>query len=175
MATNTYIEPYKSALMDSTGDFDAKHWVARLAEHGYKTIVKAPVAGGKYIGVSTLGQYGHVVASEGSLTITEYNYPQPQFTGAFHERTVKATDFTWVEIVSPNPVFEWSKLDRPTKYKTRLDTTHLWCLNHTNVNDCHSVKKYAKGATLTFYGEMKNKNLTDYGIEDAPHIPCWIK
>ena len=189
MATNTYIEPYKSKPMDSmtdptgcynrectsycackvyqwtgkwmkhTGDFDAKHWVARLAEHGYKTIVKAPVAGGKYIGVSTLGQYGHVVASEGSLEITEYNYPQPQFTGAFHVRTVKATDFTWVEIVSPNPVFEWSKFDHPTKYTTRLDTTHLWCVNHTNVNDCHSVKKYAKGATLTFYGTMKNKNL----------------
>lgn len=191
MATNTYIEPYRSKPLDSmadptgcynrectsycackvmqwtgswmkhTGDFDAKHWVKRLAENGFKTIVKAPVAGGKYIGVSTAGQYGHVVASEGTLAITEYNYPQPAYTGAFHERTVKDTDFTWVQIVAPNtaPTLEWTKLDQPTNYDTRLDKTHLWCVNHTEDTDCHSVKTYGKGTTLTFYGKVFNKQM----------------
>ena len=70
MATNTYPEPYRSAPLDAlvdpsgcysrectsycawkinewtgkwpkhTGDFNAKNWVKRLAENGYKTIVK---------------------------------------------------------------------------------------------------------------------------------------
>ena len=132
MATNTYPEPYRSAALDAlvdpsgcysrectsycawkikewtgkwpkhTGDFNARNWVARLKENGYKTKVSAPVAGGRYIGVSTGGKYGHVVASEGSLAITEYNYPQPIYTARFHERTVKATDFTWIQIVAPS-------------------------------------------------------------------------
>ena len=191
MATNTYIEPYKSAPMDSmadptgcynrectsycackvyqwtgkwmrhTGNFDARYWVTRLAENGFKTVVKAPVAGGKYIGVSTAGQYGHVVSSEGSLTITEYNYPQPTFTGAFHERTVKATDFTWVQIVAPNaePTLKWEKLDAPKKYETKLEPTSLWCVNHTDMNSCHSVKKYKMGTVFTLYGKMRNEQL----------------
>lgn len=136
MATNTYAEPYRSAALDSlvdpsgcynrectsycaykikewtgkwpkhTGDFNAKNWVARLKENGYKTIVKTPVGNGKCIGVcgankNGVGQYGHVLAADNSLNITEYNYPWPLYKAKFHERTVKAADWTWVQIVAP--------------------------------------------------------------------------
>lgn len=136
MATNTYPEPYRSAALDAlvdpsgcysrectsycawkikewtgnwpkhTGDFNAKNWVKRLAENGYKTIVKTPVGNGKCIGVCGAGKngsgvYGHVLAADNSLTITEYNFPQPLYTAKFHERTVRAEDWTWVQIVAP--------------------------------------------------------------------------
>lgn len=90
-----------------TGDFTASQWVKRLAENGYKKTVKTPVGNGKCIGVQPAnkggaGIYGHVVAADGSLNITEYNYPWPLYKAKFHERTVKATDFTWVQIVAPS-------------------------------------------------------------------------
>lgn len=136
MATNTYPEPYRSAPLDAlvdpsgcysrectsyaawkikewtgkwpkhTGDFNAKNWVKRLAENGYKKIVKTPVGNGKCIGVcganrNGTGQYGHVLAAEDSLNITEYNYPWPLYKAKFHERKVRAEDWTWVQIVAP--------------------------------------------------------------------------
>lgn len=90
-----------------TGDFTASQWVKRLAENGYKKTVKTPVGNGKCIGVQPAntggaGIYGHVVAADGALNITEYNYPWPLYKAKFHERTVKATDFTWVQIVAPS-------------------------------------------------------------------------
>lgn len=90
-----------------TGDFTASQWVKRLAENGYKKTVKTPVGNGKCIGVQPAntggaGIYGHVVAADGSLNITEYNFPWPLYKAKFHERTVKAGDFTWVQIVAPS-------------------------------------------------------------------------
>lgn len=136
MATNTYPEPYRSAALDAltdpslcynrectsycawkikewtgkwpkhTGDFTAKYWVKRLAENGYKKIVKTPVGNGKCIGVcgaykNGTKEHGHVLAADNSLKITEYNYPWPFYKAKFHERTVKAADWTWVQIVAP--------------------------------------------------------------------------
>jgi hypothetical protein len=124
MATNTYPEPYRSRAGDSlvdpstcynrecvsytawkireatgkwpkrTGDMDAKNWIYRLPSWGYKK-VSAPKSGGKYVGVNTSGTYGHVVWSDGSNKITEYNYVQ-MFT--FSERTVNAGSYQWWEI-----------------------------------------------------------------------------
>lgn len=136
MATNTYPEPYRSAALDAlvdpstcynrectsycawkikeatgkwpkrTGDMNAKNWVARLKENGYKTIVGTPVGNGKCVGVcgankNNAGAYGHVIWADGSLYISEYNYPWPFYKAKFHERTVKAGDWTWVQIVAP--------------------------------------------------------------------------
>lgn len=136
MATNTYPEPYRSAALDAlidpstcynrectsycawkikeatgkwpkrTGDMNAKNWVARLKENGYKTIVSTPIGNGKCVGVcgankNSTGAYGHVLWADGSLYISEYNYPWPFYKAKFHERTVKASDWTWVQIVAP--------------------------------------------------------------------------
>jgi surface antigen len=136
MATNTYPEPYRSSALDSlvdpsgcysrectsycawkvkeatgkwlkhTGDFNAKNWVARLRENGYKTIVSTPVGNGKCVGVcgahkNSTGAYGHVLWADNSLYISEYNYPWPFYRAKYHERNVKAGDWTWVQIVAP--------------------------------------------------------------------------
>lgn len=149
-----------------TGDFTAYNWVARLKENGYTKQVSTPVGNGKCVGVykayqNGAGEYGHVVWADNSLTISEYNYPWPNYKANYHERTVKASDCTWVQIVAPNtaPTLEWTKLDQPTNYDTKLDKTHLWCVNHTKDTDCHSVKTYGKGTTLTFYGKVFNKQM----------------
>ena len=123
--TNTYPEPYRSRPKNSltdpstcynrqctsycawkikeatgnwpkrTGDMNAKYWVARLAANGYGKIVGTPSGNGKCVGVSTAGKYGHVVWANNSLFISEYNYNS---SGNYHERTVSASAFKWVQI-----------------------------------------------------------------------------
>lgn len=101
------VKEWTGKWMKHTGDFTAKFWVQRLKENGYTKVVKTPVGNGKCIGVfganqGGAGQYGHVVAADGSLNITEYNFPWPLFKAKFHERTLKAGDCTWVQIVAPS-------------------------------------------------------------------------
>lgn len=123
--TNTYPEPYRSARKSSlvdpstcynrqctsycawkiaeatgkwpkrTGNMDAKDWVARLAENGYTKRVSTPSGNGKCVGVSTGGRWGHVVWANNNLFISEYNYNS---NGNYHERTVAASAFTWIQI-----------------------------------------------------------------------------
>lgn len=130
---NTYPEPYRSAAQDSmldpstcynrecvsycawkiyeltckwpkrTGGMNAKYWVQRLAENGYGKIVARPQNGGKYVGVSTVGQYGHVVWFEEENVITEYNYAS---RGAFSVRVINLNAYTWVEIMPPDAKIE---------------------------------------------------------------------
>lgn len=125
---NTYPEPYRSAAQDSmtdpstcynrecvsycawkikeltgkwltrTGGMNAKYWVARLRENGYGTIVSRPQDTGKYIGVSTAGQYGHVVWFEEGTTISEYNY---LYRGGFSVRNINLSAYIWVQIKAP--------------------------------------------------------------------------
>lgn len=80
-----------------TGGMNAKDWVARLTENGYKE-VSAPQNGGKYVGVSTAGTYGHVVWFEEGSTISEYNY---SVRGGFSVRTINLGAYRWMEIKSP--------------------------------------------------------------------------
>ena len=124
MATNTYPEPYRSRPKDSmtdpstcynrectsycawkvkettgswlkrTGDMDAKNWIYRLPENGFKTRVSSP-NGAKCIGVRTSGKHGHVVWSDGTLTITDYNW---NGTGQFLEHRVASSTYTWFVI-----------------------------------------------------------------------------
>ena len=124
---NSYPEPYRSAPIDSlvdpstcynrecvsytawkvreatgkwvkrTGDMNARNWIYRLPENGYRRVA-APKAGGKYIGVITSGPYGHVVWWEGGNKISEYNW---LYYGGYSERTVNLAQFAWFEIVAP--------------------------------------------------------------------------
>ena len=123
--TNTYPEPYRSKPKGSitdpstcynrhctsycawkireatgkwpkrTGDMNAKNWVARLSENGYKKRVNTPVGNGKCVGFSTTGKYGHVLWADNSLYISEYNYMS---NGNYHERTVAAGSWIWIQI-----------------------------------------------------------------------------
>lgn len=125
---NTYPEPYRSRPQDSmtdpstcynrecvsytawkiaeltgkwptrTGGMNAKYWVQRLAENGYTNVVAKPQNGGKYVGVSEAGQYGHVVWFEEGETISEYNY---SIRGGFSVRIVNPAAYKWVEIKAP--------------------------------------------------------------------------
>lgn len=124
MAINTYPEPYRSRPKDScidpstcynrectsycawkvkettgswlkrTGDMNAKNWIYRLPENGFKTRVSSP-NGAKCVGVRTSGKHGHVVWSNGTLTITDYNW---NYDGNFREHVVKSADYTWFVI-----------------------------------------------------------------------------
>lgn len=125
---NTYPEPYRSARQDSmtdpstcynrecvsycawkikeltgkwltrTGGMNAKYWVQRLAENGYTKVVSKPQDGGKYVGISIAGQYGHVLWFEEGNTISEYNYLS---AGNFSVRNINLSAYIWVEIKAP--------------------------------------------------------------------------
>lgn len=125
---NTYPEPYASAPQDSmtdpstcynrecvsycawkikeltgnwpkrTGGMNAKYWVQRLAENGYTKVVDKPQNGGRYVGVTEKGQYGHVIWFEEDNIITEYNY---SIRGGFSVRAIDLSGYKWVEIQAP--------------------------------------------------------------------------
>ena len=125
---NTYPEPYRSAPKDSlvdpstcynrecvsycawkireavgrwlkrTGDMNAKNWIYRLPENGFTKVVPKPINGGKYVGVSTAGAYGHVLWFEHDTVISEYNY---NYLGNYGERKIDLNAYRWYEIVAP--------------------------------------------------------------------------
>lgn len=125
---NTYVEPYRSRPQDSmvdpstcynrecvsytawkifeltgkwptrTGGMNARYWVQRLAENGYTKVVDRPRNGGKYVGVTDAGTYGHVVWFEVDNVISEYNYLT---RGGFSTRTINLDAYKWVEIQAP--------------------------------------------------------------------------
>ena len=74
-----------------TGDMNARNWIYRLPENGYGTRTSSP-NGAKCVGVSTGGKYGHVVWSDGTLRISEYNYYS---NVTFSERNVNACNYQW--------------------------------------------------------------------------------
>ena len=124
---NTYPEPYRSAKKDSmldpstcynrecvsycawkicevtgkwpprTGSMNAKEWIYRLPSWGYNK-VDLPQNTGKYVGVSTKGQYGHVVWFEFDNTISEYNYSS---VGNYDIRAIDLNQYIWYEIKAP--------------------------------------------------------------------------
>lgn len=124
---NTYPEPYRSAKKDSmldpstcynrecvsycawkicevvgywvkrTGSMNAKEWIYRLPSWGFKEVA-SPKNGGKYVGVTTKGQYGHVVWFEFDNTVSEYNYSS---VGNYDVRAIDINQYTWFEIKAP--------------------------------------------------------------------------
>lgn len=87
----------KGAWPRRTGSMNAKEWIYRLPSWGYNE-VSAPVNGGRYVGVSTGGQYGHVVWFEYDKTISEYNYA---YLGNYGVRTINLKDYRWYQIQAP--------------------------------------------------------------------------
>lgn len=84
-----------------TGGMSAKYWIQRLAENGYTKVVDKPQNGGRYVGVSTAGEYGHVLWYEEGEIISEYNYV---ISGGFSVRAIDLSAYKWVEIKAPvNP------------------------------------------------------------------------
>lgn len=81
-----------------TGGMNAKYWIQRLAENGYTKVVDRPQNGGKYVGVSDKGEYGHVLWFEYGTTISEYNY---LYRGGFSVRDIDTSAYKWVEIKAP--------------------------------------------------------------------------
>lgn len=143
---NTYAEPWRSAPQDSlvdpstcynrecvsyvawkifeltgkwptrTGSMNARHWVQRLAENGYTKVVTRPQNGGKYVGVTEQGTYGHVIWFEFDNVVSEYNY---SIRGGFDTRTVNLNAYKWVEIKAPStntpaPTIEADKVTKTT-------------------------------------------------------------
>lgn len=142
--TNTYPEPYRSAKKDSmldpstcynrecvsycawklceqtgswpkrTGPMSAKYWCDRLSSWGYKKVA-APQNNGKYVGVATDGQYGHVVWFEFDRTISEYNYRD---LGNYGVREINLGQYQWYEIKAPKPAPTPTPTPTPAKKVT---------------------------------------------------------
>jgi len=161
--TNTYPEPYRSAAKDSlvdpsscfskecvsycawkicettgswprrTGDMNAKEWVNRLPSWGYNK-VSAPKEGGKYVGVSTLGTYGHVIWFETGNTISEYNYAD---LGNYNVRDINLANYAWYEIkapeTAPEPTPEPAKTETGFKVGDTVVPTRLVDYNGTKL------------------------------------------
>lgn len=179
--TNTYPEPYRSAVQDSildpsymynrecvsycawkikeltgswikkNGSGHAKYWVQRLAENGYTTIVSKPQNGGKYVGVSESGEYGHVVWFEEGETISEYNY---SIRGGFSVRVINLAAYKWVQIKAPDAQTAAEK-----KAAEKAESTPT----KTNKKDGTVTYTYRSGDT---FGQV----LLDLGLSDGSHL-----
>lgn len=86
----------KGAWPKRTGDMNARNWIYRLPENGYKE-VSSPQDGGKYVGVLPSGTYGHVVWFESGNTISEYNY---NYAHTYGVRSIALSQYRWFEIVA---------------------------------------------------------------------------
>lgn len=139
-----------------TGGMNAKYWLERLAENGYTKVVDTPKNGGKYVGVTTAGKYGHVNWFEEDNIVTEYNYAS---RGAFSVRAVDTKAYKWVEIQAPK--------DAATSAQTALEE-----VKKTKTNKDSSSKKkgdssisYVYKSGDTFGQVIKNLGLaTDHGL-----------
>lgn len=175
---NTYPEPYALAPQDSmtdpstcynrecvsycawkikeltgswpkrTGGMNAKYWVQRLAENGYTKVVDKPKNGGRYVGVTEAGVYGHVVWFEEDSIITEYNYVT---RGAFSVREINLSAYKWVEIkAAPESALETAQKASQTVSKKK---------------NASSTVKYTYKPGDTFGQVIKNLGLaTSHGL-----------
>lgn len=175
---NTYPEPYRSAAQDSmtdpstcynrecvsycawkikeirgswparTGSMSAKYWVDRLPSWGYKK-VSSPKDGGKYVGVSTAGTYGHVVWFEGGNMVSEYNYST---RGGFGVRNVNLGQYIWYEIKAPTPA------PKPTPAPTPAPTPKPTPAPSSDIKAGDSVIAWGQGTATSLGTGAKTKN-----------------
>lgn len=134
-----------------TGGMNARDWVQRLAENGYTTVVSKPANGGKYVGVSESGPYGHVVWFEDGETISEYNY---SIRGGFSVRMINLSAYKWVQIKAPATQTATQKKEAEKAEKAKTTT---------NKKDGTVTYTYRKGDT---FGQV----LLDLGLSDSAHL-----
>lgn len=173
---NTYIEPYRSAPKDTlidpstcynrecvsycawkikeavgswlkrTGSMNAKEWIHRLPENGYKK-VSGPKAGGKYVGVTTAGVYGHVVWWEDGNVISEYNYSS---VGNYGVRSINLNSYTWYEIKAPST-------PAPTPTPTPTPSVGIKAGDSVIVNGQGTSDAYGGGRKTKTFNNQKMK------------------
>lgn len=184
---NTYIEPYRSKPQDSildpstcynrecvsytafkifeltgkwptrTGGMNAKYWVQRLAENGYTKIVDKPQNGGKYVGVTEQGTYGHVIWFEFDNVVSEYNY---SIRGGFDTRTVNLSAYKWVEIKAPDaasaPAIEADKVSKNVvTYTYKQGDTFGQVIRSLGLETSHGL--WGTDGDVNYYTEQLHK------------------
>lgn len=184
---NTYPEPYRSARKDSmidpstcynrecvsycawkicevvgnwpprTGAMSAKYWVDRLPSWGYKKVA-APVSGGKYVGVVTGGQYGHVVWFEFDNTISEYNYHDD---GNYSVRAVNLAQYQWYEIKAPTPTPTPPAPTKEVKYVYKQGDTFGQVICNLGLKTAHGL--WGPDGDVAYYTQQ----LIDQGALDS--------
>ena len=181
--TNTYPEPYRSARKDSmldpstcynrecvsycawkiaeqnggkwvkrTGPMSAKYWVDRLPSWGFNE-VSAPQNGGKYVGVWTGGEYGHVVWYEFDTTISEYNYAE---LGNFGVRAINLKQYRWYQIKAPAPAPQ--PTPTPTKkvaYTYKAGDTFGQVICDLGLKTAHGL--WGEDGDVAYYTEQLHK------------------
>lgn len=131
-----------------TGSMSAKYWVDRLPSWGYKK-VSSPKDGGKYVGVSTAGTYGHVVWFEGGNMVSEYNYST---RGGFGVRNVNLSQYIWYEIKAPTPA------PKPTPAPTPAPTPKPTPAPSSVIKAGDSVIAWGQGTATSLGTGAKTKN-----------------
>lgn len=199
---NTYIEPYRSKPQDSlvdpstcynrecvsyiawkifeltgkwptrTGGMNANQWIQRLAENGYTKVVSKPQNGGKYVGVTEQGTYGHVIWFEFDNVVSEYNY---SIRGGFDTRTVNLDAYKWVEIKAPStstpaPVVEADKVTKTTvTYTYKPGDTFGQAIRSLGLETSHGL--WGSDGDVNYYTEQ----LHEQGIYGNIPIGTTIK
>lgn len=156
-----------------TGGMSAKYWVQRLAENGYTKIVDRPVNGGKYVGVTDKGQYGHVVWFEEGSTVSEYNY---LYRGGFSARNIDLSAYKWVEIQAPTtPATPAAPDKKPTKkdptiyYTYKQGDTFGQVITDLGLKTSHGL--WGADGDIAYY----NKQLATQGITGNIPVGMTIK
>lgn len=178
---NTYPEPYRSAKKDSmldpstcynrecvsytawkiceitgswpkrTGPMSAKYWVDRLPSWGYSQ-VSGPVNKGKYVGVSTKGEYGHVVWFEFDNTISEYNYGS---LGNFGVRQINPADYQWFQIQAPAPTPTPPSPSKKVSYTYKAGDTFGQVICDLGLKTSHGL--WGPDGDVAYYSEQLHK------------------
>lgn len=184
---NTYPEPYRSAPKDSlidpstcysrecvsycawkicesrgswpprTGSMSAKYWIERLPSWGYKE-VSAPKNGGKYVAVSTVGTYGHVMWFEFDNTVSEYNYDS---AGNFGVRTIDIKKYRWYEIVAPETPLPAPTPTNEVRYVYKPGDTFGQVICNLGLKTSHGL--WGPDGDVAYYTQQ----LIDQGALDA--------
>lgn len=183
--TNTYPEPYRSAPKDSlidpstcysrecvsycawkiaelkgtwprrTGSMNAREWINRLPEWGYKEVSR-PQNGGKYIGVLTGGTYGHVYWFEFDTTISEYNYAS---LGNYGVRSVNLAEARWFEIQAPTtPTPTPTPSKKEVKYTYKAGDTFGQVILDLGLNTDHGL--WGEDGDVAYYtAQLHNQGI----------------
>ena len=85
--------------------------------------------------------------------------PGPYLYPRLQEICDRANAINYPPAPPAKPTLTWTKLDKVTQYKTKLQPTHLWGINCTSFDKVVDVKQYNKGEVVDIYGKVYNKEL----------------